>query len=389
MSKCLIVIPDMNMGGITTACVGFCRQLISMGHQVEILIMDNNAAPATGLSPDIAIRYLKGRSKYWNLNPDRIKKERNIFCKILLLFAGALKKMTNRYELWKKIIFSPNSIMDDYDFAFAYRQSSVCYYYTLNCIRAKRKFAFVHGDIAFMQGNEKTFVPYMPFFDKVIYVSEAVKEGFINRYQELKKNGTVVLNFSHIEDIRKKASEKSDIQFNGDILNIVTVSRIEEVTKGISRVITICSKLKAQFPDLFHWYVVGDGPELENCIRQTENMGLTDCLSFIGRRSNPFPYYAGASFTVLPSKTEAYPMTVCESLILGVPVVVSRYPAAEEMICNGINGLIAEQSEEDIYEKISMLFDRKTMMQLRRNCAASRYDNKKAEEQLAALLQGA
>ena len=62
-----------------------------------------------------------------------------------------------------------------------------------------------------------------------------------------------------------------------------------------------------------------------------------------------------ATFTVLPSKTEAYGMVILESIILGKPVIVSRYEAVEEVVSDGVTGLIADQSIEDLVKKIKLL----------------------------------
>ena len=98
--------------------------------------------------------------------------------------------------------------------------------------------------------------------------------------------------------------------------------------------------------------MVGDGPCLEECRRVTEKEGISGVLRFVGEKQNPYPFVAHADFTVLPSRTEAFPMAVVESLILGVPGVVSRYPAAEEQLAGEEYGRIAGQSADSIFETV-------------------------------------
>lgn len=87
---------------------------------------------------------------------------------------------------------------------------------------------------------------------------------------------------------------------------------------------------------------------------------------------------------VFPTFTEAFPMVVGESLILGVPVVTTRYPAAGEIIVDGQNGLIVEQSVESIYESVSRLLDDPDLFaELKRNCVAFEYDNDRSYRQFA------
>ena len=56
----------------------------------------------------------------------------------------------------------------------------------------------------------------------------------------------------------------------------------------------------------------------------------------VGAMNNPYAVLKDADFSVLLSKSEAYPMTVIESFILGVPIVVSRFGSIEEMMLNGL-----------------------------------------------------
>lgn len=387
MAKYLIVIPDLKMGGITTACRNFCNALFSAGNQVEILIMERTGEVPSDFPIKTAVHYLEKRARYWNLNADQIKQEKNPCKRLSLLLLGMIKKLLNKSELWKKLIFVSQPSLVNYDGVFAYRQNAACYYCALNCIKAAKKYAFVHGDVRFMEGQERTFLKYMPLFDKVIYVSNGVREGFVTKYPLLQRNAATVYNFLDTEQIQHKSEAECIMQSETYSVKIVTVSRIEDITKGISRIPPLCLKLKKDFPNKFHWYVVGDGAEMENCLKSRKEMGLEDCLTFLGSRENPYPYISNADFLVLPSRTEAFPMIVCESLALNTPVVVCRYPAAEEQIENGKNGLVAEQNEEDLYSKITMLMDEKLRNALRQNCQKKPYGNEAAFGQLFKIIE--
>ena len=205
---------------------------------------------------------------------------------------------------------------------------------------------------------------------------------FIRHYLELEKNAVTVYNTFQTEEIKRKAQLPCDVAFDLNRMNLVTVSRIENEVKGTGRIAPICQLLKERYPGRFHWYVVGGGRDLECCKSQAEALDLTDHLTFLGPRNNPFPVLAKADLCVLTTFTEAYPMVIGESLILGVPAVTTRYPAAEEIILDGCNGIIADQSIESVFEKISQLFDdRDLYSEIKKTCELFEYDNDRSYKQ--------
>ena len=164
-----------------------------------------------------------------------------------------------------------------------------------------------------------------------------------------------------------KILEMSKNNYEGFVIdksycNIVTVSRIENETKRINIIPRICKILKDNDCSKFHWYIVGDGPDLEEDMILSEKLCTNDVLTFCGSMDNPYSMIKQSSFTVLPSKTEAYSMVVLESLILGIPIVVSRYNGVEEAIEEGVSGLIATQNIEDLAQKIQQLIENTDML---------------------------
>ena len=102
---------------------------------------------------------------------------------------------------------------------------------------------------------------------------------------------------------------------------------------------------------------MGDGPDSEEVSRLIKEYDVSDVVTLAGAFSNPFSILKDADFSVLLSKSEAYPMTLIESFVLGVPIVVSYFATIEEMMQNKKHGLIASQEAEDITEKILMFLE--------------------------------
>ncbi len=380
--KILVILPDVDPCGITEAAVSFCNGFAARGGQVDVLLMsDCPDVSERGFADGIRFLHLKGSAKWWNLDSTTLRKTKNPFKKVGFLFLGGLKRLANRKNRWNAVVFRNKKRFKGYDAAVAYSPSSACCRFALRNVQAAKKVAFVHGEAAFTD-HVGTWQPYLKEFDVVAYVASGVKEGFIARYPELAKNAVIVYTPLPSEEIRQRAQIPCPVAFSGRRLNLVTVSFIRNTVKGTGRIPLICQKLKERFPDGFHWYVVGGGPDLAKCQKKANKLDVNDHLSFLGPNDNPTCFLAEADLCIVPSITEGYPLIVAESLILGVPVVAARFSAVTEMISEGKNGLIAEQITDGIFDTIARLLEDPALLsKLKENCVSYQYDNDRSYKQ--------
>ena len=153
-------------------------------------------------------------------------------------------------------------------------------------------------------------------------------------------------------DIVEKAKQKEELNIEQNKKIIVTVARIDNEIKQINWIPYICKELKQKCKTPFCWYVVGKGPDLNSNIELTKELEVDDVLKFVGERRNPFALENKADFTVLVSKSEAYPMTIIESFILKKPIVTTKFCAVHEMVVSEKNGLIVNQNIDDVVEGV-------------------------------------
>lgn len=380
--KILLVLTDLCIGGITSAAINLCNELIAHGNRVDVFLMDSNVPENNPFDSSVRVFHFLGLDKYWNLDKKYVKKQR-IDKRILLWLLGASKKVFNRFHLWEKIIWGKKQYFTGYDLVIAYRQYAPVLYFALNCIEATKKVSFVHCDVDFMVDKGRSCVKYMLEFNGVAYVSEAVRKGFEKLYPQLEQNSFTVYNFIPSETIKQKALAQCNVNISHDKTVLVTLSRIEDETKGILRIFEVCRNLLQKNGDIFRWYIIGDGPLLEYCKDYTKKLGLQDILFFLGPYSNPFPILHQADISVLPSRTESFAMAVCESLSVDVPVVVCRYPAVNELLQGKPYGIIAEQNVDDLTAKISFLLKERTELSyLKNNAKKYQYNNEYAYDQL-------
>ena len=98
--RCLVLLTDMTLGGVTTSAVNFCNGLVERGARVDILLMDVDSDTANrGFSDEIRILRLRGLARAWNLSSKRIRATRNPFKKLGLLALGLVKKIANKKGL--------------------------------------------------------------------------------------------------------------------------------------------------------------------------------------------------------------------------------------------------------------------------------------------------
>ena len=254
--KILIAVPDTAVGGVTASAVNFSNELASRGNKVYFLDMSGENACRDRLNTAVELLSLGGKSRLWNIGVSSLKKARGAE-KLGLLTLGLIKKLTIRSGLWFRIVFSKFNESESYDVAVAFRQCAPCYSFVLNKVAARKKIGFVHGELAYM-GNISSWKKYMTRFDKIAYVSNAVREQFVAAYPELKDNACTIYNMFDVARIKALAEEPCDIVFDKSKVNIVTVARITK-QKQIDWILNVCNKLKENCPVSFHWYIVGDG----------------------------------------------------------------------------------------------------------------------------------
>lgn len=387
MKKVLVVVPDMNLGGVTTAVINFCNELHKRGNTVAFLNMGKeNPEAENKIHGSVRRLRLTGMASNWQLGIQDVKSA-PLLKKAKLTPLAILKKLTNHSEKWLNIVFKNGCIEEEYDAAIAFRQCAPCYYFVLNCTKAKKKAAFIHGNLKSM-GNVSSFEAYFGRFDSVACVSKACADGFREKYPQIQDKFSYVYNMFPVEDIKNMADAPCPISVDKAKFNIVTVSRVENASKGTERIPVICEKLKEKGYH-FCWYVLGDGPDYALDKQEAHERGLDDVLLFCGAIDNPHCVVKKCDLSVLPTKGEAYSMTVIESMIVGTPIVVSRYDGVEEAVSDGIIGLIAEQSAESIGEKVALCMEKSNnvLNTMRENLRQQAFHNDKAYEQFETLFR--
>ncbi|WP_010522319.1 glycosyltransferase [Aquimarina agarivorans] len=132
---------------------------------------------------------------------------------------------------------------------------------------------------------------------------------------------------------------------------ILFYGRFENKSKNLLFLLKAFSK--SSLPKLnINLMLVGQGPDENELKEKAIELNIADKVIFKGFIPNPMPYVKHSLFTVMTSNYEGFPMTLIESLTLGVPVVTLDYVSGpSEIIETGKNGILVTKKKTDDFSK--------------------------------------
>lgn len=118
---------------------------------------------------------------------------------------------------------------------------------------------------------------------------------------------------------------------------ILFVGRLD-TQKNVAELVKIWANSKV---NNWSFIIVGDGPLKKQIEQLIEIYNLKDSVRLIGHTDHPEIYYKRAKIFVMTSKYEGFPMTLLECQTFKcVPIIYDSYPAAKEIIEDGVNGFL-------------------------------------------------
>jgi glycosyltransferase involved in cell wall biosynthesis len=137
--------------------------------------------------------------------------------------------------------------------------------------------------------------------------------------------------------------------------------------------------------------IVGDGPLRPQLEQQAAADGLAS-IKFCGRleRRQALDIIKGARFLVFPSQCyENFPGAIAEAFACGVPVLASALGAMQELVDDGITGLLVRPADPvDLSEKVAWAWSHPTAMEEMGRAARLKYENQYTAERNYVRLRG-
>lgn len=154
---------------------------------------------------------------------------------------------------------------------------------------------------------------------------------------------------------------------------VLVVARLYEPQKRLTLLFKVWKHVQR---DDWKLVVVGDGEDRIMYEDMVNSLQLKN-VSFEGVQ-NPISYYRKAKIFAMTSSWEGFPMTILESLQMGVvPVVMDSFPAAKDMIQDGENGYLVDDDISAFAKRLQILMtdNEKTLLLASNACASSKNYN--------------
>ncbi|UKS27632.1 glycosyltransferase family 4 protein [Paenibacillus sp. HWE-109] len=148
-----------------------------------------------------------------------------------------------------------------------------------------------------------------------------------------------------ISGFRQKMADGTPIERPPGKKVIICTCRLEHI-KGIHVLLHALAKVKVQQEDWVCW-IVGDGLQMAILRQLTADLGLSQLVHFLGRRSDVPSLLRQSDIFVLASLQENQPFSVMEAEIAGLPVIVSDAAGLPEMVDNGHVGITFPSGNSD------------------------------------------
>jgi len=101
--------------------------------------------------------------------------------------------------------------------------------------------------------------------------------------------------------------------------------------------------------------IIGDGPEKNKLINQSEKLGIDKNVLFLGYQTNVYKYLLKANYFVFASHNEGMPNVLIEAMSCGCSVISSNCETGpKELLNNGEFGYLFDVGDED---KLTSLMD--------------------------------
>lgn len=187
--------------------------------------------------------------------------------------------------------------------------------------------------------NAKTllYCIFSCFFKHIFWVSPSCYDSYRFR-TKLANKSTVLCNVMDRDDILNRAEQGAkdtsfDVIYVGRLVYQKNPERLMDVFEGV-----------VQLLPMVKIGVAGDG-ELFNQVQNiARDKGLLKNVNFMGYQNNPLGYLSKSKVMVMTSRFEGLPMTVLESLALGVPVVSTPVDGLLNVIDNDCNGYLSDDN---------------------------------------------
>lgn len=201
----------------------------------------------------------------------------------------------------------------------------------------------LHGTDITLVGRDKTYEPVVTFSinqsDAITAVSENLRQETLNHFKIVKPI-EVIHNFVDTARFRRKPIDafRQVLAPKGEKI-LVHASNFRKI-KRVQDVVRIFAAVRAQVPAKLLF--IGDGPERSTAEELSRELGVFDCVRFVGKQDQIEDILSIADLFLLTSEYESFGLAALEAMAAGVPVISTHAGGLGEVNINGQTGFTCE-----------------------------------------------
>lgn len=370
--RIFVAIHYLELGGAETSLIGLLHAFDSDKVDVDLFVYSHQGNLMTAIPRHVN---LLPENKTWSMLEKPLKQvlqDGHLRIFLARLKAKRLMKcyLREHNSLDGSAIFGfigqeVNKVLPDinpsikYDMAISYLHP---HHFVRSHIRAKKYLCWIHTDYSAIDVNAEMELPIWGAYEHIVSISPDCTKGFLSKFPSLK------LKILEMENIMPKAlieqkvkdnlSCSSEFKVEEGVTRLVSVGRIceaknyDNIPYMVQALKRLCiSSIGSSSSKGFHWYIIGPGDH-SAIDKLSEQLGVSDAVTFLGSSSNPYPYIQACDIYVHPSRYEGKSIVVREAQILCKPVIITNYPTAKSQIQDGVDGVICELDNQKIAEAI-------------------------------------
>lgn len=209
------------------------------------------------------------------------------------------------------------------------------------------------------------------FTDIIINVSDGMKEACLRVGVGRPEQHRVIhsgMNIGKFQTAKPDSNWRNTIDWvgTGSPRIALCLAALEQRKRQVE-LIEALAPLIAEKPD-FRLILAGEGPERVRVEETIARLGLAQQVKLLGYHERPEELIALADVGVLTSTREGLPRVVIQFLAAGTPIVINHLPGLEEIIANGVNGVVLPEDDIDAAARalVATLYDDEALGKLKR-----------------------
>lgn len=345
--KILFVLPALSGGGAEKVLLDMLRHFDHASYDVTLLLEYREGVYLGQVPPEVRLRTCFGRNT---------------------TLRQRLERMLGRLHLWRPYVATLRTLWvrhragGPYDTIVSFMEGAAVRIHAMLRHRAARHVSWIHIDMERKHWTRQYFggdaeeARCYAMMNQLVFVSSDAMEAFARVFPQVNVPSEVLHNLIDAQEIRQMAGCHAPAvpwQRRDAAETVICMAGRLEQQKRYDRALAAAVLLK-QRGLRFSLHVLGDGALRDTLEKQAAQSCLEGTVVFHGFVQPPYAAMAAADLFLNTSESEGYPLTLCEALCLGLPVVATDVAGAREILGHG-GGMVVPEDETAIADALQQL----------------------------------